>query len=113
MRAVLAQEIVLLNHKQWQPMWRMYSPRVRSHCSYSRFVVMMRALRNTYGPVTLRNVTVRVTGRQGFVSYRIVAKGRIVGGYTAKKPDVFKRIAGRWFDDFDADGLCPSGDRPS
>jgi hypothetical protein len=61
----------------------------------------------------LRNVTVRVKGDRGLVLYRIVANGRLVGGATAKQPDVFRRINGRWFDDFDADGLCPSGDRPS
>jgi hypothetical protein len=112
-RAVLAQEVGLFNRKRWQPMWGMYSPRVRSHCSYSRYVVAMRSVRNASGPVTLRNVTARVTGRRGFVLYQIVANGRVVGGATAKNRDVYTRIGGRWFDDFDADGLCPSGDRPS
>jgi hypothetical protein len=111
-RAVLLQEVGMFNRKRWEPAWRMYSPRIRSHCSYRRFVAVMRPLRNATGPVTLRNVTVRVTRGRGFALYRIVANGRIVGGATAKKPDVFTRIGGRWFDDFDADGLCPSGDRP-
>jgi len=111
-RAVLLQEVEMFNRKRWEPAWQMYSRRIRSHCSYSRFVAAMRPLRNTTGPVTLRNVTVRVMRGRGFAQYRIVANGRIVGGATAKKPDVFTRIGGRWFDDFDADGLCPSGDRP-
>lgn len=113
MRAVLAQEVGLFNRKRWQPAWRLYSPRIRSHCSYSRFVAAMGSIRNATGAVTLRNVTVRVRGGRGLVLYRIVANGRLVGGATAKQPDVFRRIDGRWFDDFDADGLCPSGDRPS
>jgi hypothetical protein len=112
-RAVLAQEVAMFNRKKWQPAWRMYSPRIRSHCSYRRFVRAMGSIRNATGPVTLRNVTVRVTGGRGFALYRIVANGRLVGGATAKQPDVYRRIDGRWFDDFDADGLCPSGDRPS
>jgi hypothetical protein len=111
-RAVLAQEVGMFNRKRWQPAWRMYSPRIRSQCSYRRFVVAMSSIRNATGPVTLRNVTVRVTGGRGLVVYRIVANGQLVGGATAKQPDVFRRINGRWFDDFDADGLCPSGDRP-
>ena len=103
----------MLNRKRWEPMWRMYSPVIRSHCSYRRFVAVMRSIRNEIGPVTLRSVTVRVAGRRGFAMYLIVANGRLVGGATAKKPDVYTRLGRRWFDDFDADGLCPSDDRPS
>jgi len=73
----------------------------------------MRSISNTTGLVTLRNVTVRVSGRRGFARYSIVANGRLVGGATSKEPDVYTRIGGRWFDDFDANGLCPSDDRPS
>jgi hypothetical protein len=112
-RAVLAHEVAMFNRKRWQPMWQMYSPRTRSHCSYRRFVVVMRSIRNATGVVALRNVTVRVTGWRGFAAYSIVANGRLVGGATAKKPDVYTRIGERWFDDFDADGLCPSDDRPN
>jgi len=112
-RAVLAQEVAMFNRKQWRPAWRMYTPRIRSHCSYRRFALAMGTIRKATGPVTLRNVTVRVTGARTLIVYRIVANGRVVGGATAKEPDVFRRINGRWFDDFDADGLCPSGDRPS
>lgn len=112
-RAVLVQEIVMFNGKRWELMWQMYSQRVRSHCSYRRFVRVMRSIRSTTGPVTLRSVTVRVSGRSGFARYSIVSNGRLIGGATAKKPDVYTRVSGRWFDDFDADGLCPSDDRPS
>ncbi|SRR6266496_2834589 len=112
-RAVLAQEVGMFNRRRWEPMWQMYSPGIRSHCSYIRFVRVMRSISNTTGLVTLRNVTVRVSGRRGFARYSIVANGRLVGGATSKEPDVYTRIGGRWFDDFDANGLCPSDDRPS
>jgi len=111
-RAIVVQEVRLYNQKRWQAQWRLFAPRVRSHCSYRRFLVLTRSIRNVYGVMSLRRVAVRVMGRRGFAAYSVVLNGRLIPTATAKNPDVFTRIGGRWFDDFDADGLCPSGDRP-
>jgi hypothetical protein len=111
-RAIVVQEVRLYNQKRWQAQWRLFTPRVRSHCSYRRFLVLTRSIRNAYGVMSLRRVTVRVIGRRGFAAYSVVLNGRLIPAATAKNPDVFTRIGGRWSDDFDADGLCPSGDRP-
>ena len=111
-RAIVVQEVRLYNQKRWRAQWRLFTPRVRSHCSYQRFLVVTRSIRNAYGVMRLHRIAVRVTGRRGFAAYSVVLKGRLVATATAKNPDVFTRIGGRWFDDFDADGLCPSGDRP-
>jgi hypothetical protein len=108
-RAVLLQEIALFNQSRWQTAWKAYSPRVRSRCSYAAFAAAMKPLRRATGRVTLRNVTIRVTGRRATAGYRIFASGKLVGGATKNNPDLFARVGGRWFDDFDADGLCPSG----
>jgi hypothetical protein len=106
-RAVLLQEVTLFNQAHWRTLWRAYSPRVRSHCSYALFVARMKPLRRSVGPATLRNIRIRVTGRRASARYQIVARGKVVGGTPTTNPDVFARIGGRWFDDFDADGLCP------
>ena len=108
-RVLLAQEITLFNDTRWRSMWPLYAPRIRSRCSYTRFVAQMKPLRRATGRVALRAVSIRVTGTHAAVSYRIVAKGKVVGGTTVRNPDLFARVGGRWFDDFDPDGLCPSG----
>jgi hypothetical protein len=106
-RALLLYEVRLTNQARWRPLWRTYSPRVRSRCSYNLFVAGMKQIRTALGPFTLRNLAVRVRGRRAFVTYRIIGRGNVVGGAPARKPDVFVRIGGRWYDDFDADGECP------
>ena len=108
-QAVLLQEVALFNRMRWRAAWRLYAPRVRSRCSYDRFVARMTPVIRATGRVTLRNLTVRVTGRRAIARYRIVAGGKVVGGTTTRSPDVFTRVGDRWFDDFDSDGLCPSG----
>jgi hypothetical protein len=106
-RAQLLYEVRLTNQARWRPMWRTYSPRVRSHCSYNLFVSGMSQIRATCGPFTLRKLAVRVRGRHAFATYEIIGRGKVVGGAPARRPDVFVRIDGRWFDEFDADGDCP------
>jgi hypothetical protein len=106
-RAQLLYEVALFNQSRWRAAWRTYTPRIHSGCSYPRFVTGMKTIRATVGRVALRNVAVRVTGNRAFVTYRIVGHGKVVGGSTARNPDVFARIGGRWLDDVDADGLCP------
>ena len=110
-RAVLFQEVALFNQSRWQAAWKLYSPRVRARCSYTAFVAQMKPLRRAMGRVTLRNVRVRVTGQRASVTYRILAGDGVVGGKTASNPDLFLRVTGGWLDDFDRDGLCPSGGR--
>ena len=106
-RAQLLYEVRLTNQARWRPMWRTYSPRVRSRCSYNLFVSRMRQIRAALGPFTLRKLAVRVRGQRAFVTYVIIGRGKVVGGAPAMRPDVFVRIGEHWFDDFDADGACP------
>ena len=66
-------------------------------------------MRRATGRVTLRGISIRVVGTRAFAGYRVVAAGRVVGGTTERNPDALARVGGSWFDDFDPDGLCPSG----
>ncbi len=106
-RAVLLYEVQLFNQSRWRAAWRTYTPRIHSGCSYQRFAAGMKTIRARVGRVALHNIAVRVTGNRAFITYRIVGHGKVVGGAAARNPDVFARIGGRWFDDVDADGLCP------
>jgi len=106
-RAQLLYEVGLFNQARWQQLWQTYTPRVRRGCSYRRFVAGMKSIRAHYGRATVRNVAVRVRGQRASVVYQIIAHGKIAGGATARNPDIFARIGSRWFDDVDADGLCP------
>jgi hypothetical protein len=106
-RAVLLYQVGLFNQARWRALWRTYTPRVHSRCSYSRFVAGMKPIRAAVGRVALRNLAIRVTGQRASVVYLIVGHGKVVGGATVRNPDVYTRIGGRWFDDIDADGRCP------
>jgi hypothetical protein len=106
-RAQLLYEVGLFNQARWQQLWRAYTPRVRRGCSYGRFVAEMKSIRAHYGRLSVRNVAVRVRGHRASVVYQIIGHGKVVGAAKPGDPDIFARIGSRWFDDVDADGLCP------
>ena len=106
-RSLLVYQTRLFNEARWRPMYRTYAPRVRSRCSYSRFVQEAKQFRALVGgPIALRNIRVRVAGRRASSTYQMVSGGKVIGGMTAKRPDSFIQIQGRWFDDLDSGSPC-------
>lgn len=108
-RVLLVNQTRLFNQSRWRPMYRTYAPRVRSRCPYPRFVAELKAYRVSFGRLTLRNVRVRVSGRQASATYQQVASGKVVSAMTRTHPDKFVRIGDRWFDDFDSGSPCSTG----
>jgi hypothetical protein len=105
-RSLLIHQVSLFNAGRWRQLWATYTPRFRSHCPYPRFAASGSQARPILGRARVRNVAVRVTGRRAHVTYQLIARGRVFPGGTARSPDVYVRIGGRWFDEEDAVSSC-------
>jgi hypothetical protein len=109
-RAVLVNQMRLYNQARWRPMYRTFAPRVRSRCPYPRFVVEMKGIKALVGgPMAVRRVVVRVSGRRATATYQQLAGGKVFASVTANRPDKFVRIGDRWFDDLDYGSPCSDG----
>ncbi|HET7857241.1 MAG TPA: hypothetical protein VFL41_12365 [Gaiellaceae bacterium] len=102
-KALLLYQNAQFNRARWRPLWLTATPRQRSLCTFSEFAATQKSARAAFGRVTTRNIRVRVRGTRAFVSYQILASGRVVAAATKTKPDLYTRIGGRWFDEADAD----------
>ena len=106
-RALLGYQARLINGSRWAALYRTYTSRVRARCPYRQFVAEMKTMRIVVGgPVSLRNVRIRVAGRRATASYQIIARGQVVSNMTARRPDIFTRLNGRWLDDVDSGSPC-------
>ena len=100
-KALLLYQMAQFNRARWRPLWLTATARQRSLCTFSEFTATQKSARAAFGLVRTRNIRVRVRGTRAFVSYQILARGRVVGVATQRKPDLYTRIGRRWFDDVD------------
>jgi hypothetical protein len=94
--ALLKRETVLFNARQWQQLWRLYTPSFRSSCAYTRWRAANANLRAQTGPVTAANISVRVSGTRAVARYAIRARGQVLGRVT---DDVYRKIGAKWLDE--------------
>jgi hypothetical protein len=106
-RSLLAYQTRLTNEARWAQLYRTYAPHVRARCPYRRFAAAMNTIRTLVGGrISLRRVRIRVTGQRASATYEIVSRGHVVSSMRLRRPDLFVRIGGRWFDDSDAGSPC-------
>jgi hypothetical protein len=106
-RSLLAYQTRLINQRRWAPLYRTYSPRVRARCPYRRFAAIMHTIRTLIGGrIAVRRLRVHVAEDEASATYEVVSRGRVVSRMTARRPDLYVRINGRWFDEADAGSPC-------
>ena len=105
-RGLILQQTKLFNEARWSAAWTTYTLRVRSRCNYVRWRAAQQQARRELGRIVTRNIRVSVTRNRARASYRIVARGRVVASATRRRPDVYVRIGGRWYDAEDAHTGC-------
>ena len=101
--AVLKQEAVYLNASNWKPYYALMGPRFRASCNFSTFVARNEAVRKQIKSASIKMITTKFAGSKAFLSYETVA--------APLKPfmtrnDLFVKIGGRWYDEFDAVTRC-------
>jgi hypothetical protein len=100
-RGLLLHQVDLFNHSRWRPLWLTYTPRFRSRCPYRRFAALEARARSAVGRFSIRKIAVRVTRARAAVSYELLARNVVIDRATPKRPDIYVRIAGRWYDEID------------
>jgi hypothetical protein len=107
-RAVVDRQTRLFKQGRWQALYRLYTPRYRARCPFARFVDDLRSVRRELGTrFSFRDVRVRVRGTRATIAYRAVtSSGRTVAAVTFADGDVYVRLGGRWYDEYDPVSAC-------
>jgi hypothetical protein len=107
-RAVFDRQTRLFKQGRWQAMYRLYSPRYRARCPFARFVDDQRSVRQELGTrFSFRDVRVRVRGTRATIAYRgVTSNGRTIAVVTFADGDIYVRLGGRWYDEYDPVSEC-------
>jgi hypothetical protein len=108
-RAVFDRQARLFKQGRWQAMYRLYTPRYRARCPFARFVDDQRSVRRELGTrFSFRGVRVRVRGTRATIAYRAVSSssGRTIAEVTFADGDIYVRLGGRWYDEYDRVSEC-------
>jgi hypothetical protein len=101
--AVLRAEATYLNARNWHPYYGLMGPRFRAQCNYATFVQRNEAVRNQITRASIAKVSTRMAGSRAYLSYETIAPP-VKPFYT--KNDLFVKIGGRWYDEYDAVTTC-------
>jgi len=101
--AVLKQEAVYLNARNWKPYYGLMGPRFRAQCKYSTFVARNESVRKLIKSASIKMISSRVSGSKAYLTYETIAPP--VKTFVTRS-DLFVKIAGRWYDELDAVTSC-------
>jgi len=101
--AALKAEATYLNASKWRPYYALMGPKFRARCPYSTFVQRNAAMRAQIDRASLKMISTRFQGTRAYLSYETIAPP--VQPFVTKN-DLFVKISGRWFDEYDAVTTC-------
>ncbi len=101
--AVLKQEAVYLNARDWKPYYGLMGPRFRASCRYSTFVARNESVRKLIKSASIKMISSRVAGSKAYLTYKTIAPP--VKSFVTRN-DLFVKVAGRWYDELDAVTTC-------
>ena len=112
---LLDHQLALTKSGDWQGLYNTYSPNYQSRCPYDEL------LRRAAGAdsASLQSLSydqlhVQIDGDKAYATYVTMREGQVVAAVTDASPDIYVKIDGTWFDEFDELALCSRGnERPS
>ncbi len=105
--ATLLAENAAFNQAKWAALYSAYTPAYKAKCPYAKFVKGYRAVRAHFsGPLSTRMKSTKVSGNKAWLTYSLVYKGKVVATTPAGHADLFTRIDGLWFDDYEGSTVC-------
>lgn len=105
--ATLQAENAAFNQRNWQALYSAYTARYKAKCPYGKFAREYAAIRKQFpAGVTTRVKSTRVVGSKAYLVYSIISGGTVVGTTPNGHPDVFTRINGLWFDEYEGSSVC-------
>ena len=114
-KKLLEQQLALAKAGDWQGLYNTYSPSYQSRCPYES--VLQRATRADTAALqslSYSQLHVRIDGDQAYVTYVTMQDGQVVASVTDASPDLYVKVDGTWFDEYDELAACSRPDqRPS
>lgn len=106
--ATLAAENTAFNASNWKALWSAYTPTYKSHCSpYSTFAKNFENLRKQlHGKLTTKVTGVRIAGSKAYLAYQLLVGGKVVQTTKASNPDVYLKVNGIWYDEYEPTHGC-------
>src|SRR2546426_7077579 len=71
--AVLKQEAVYLNARNWKPYYGLMGPRFRAQCKYSTFVARNESVRKMIKSASIKMISSTVAGSRAYLTYETIA----------------------------------------
>lgn len=87
-----------------------YTPNFRMRCPWPTYLRGQTALKRHLGSrFSLRHVRVQMlSARRALVAYQFVrANGQLLGSVTFRDGDLYVKVGGRWYDEYDRVSVCP------
>jgi hypothetical protein len=104
--ATLQAETTAFNQHKWPAAYSAYTAKYRAKCPYATFAKKNAAIAKQFsGPLSVRMKSTKVTGSKAWLVYTVVFRGKVVAS-TAGHPDLFTRIGGLWYDDYEGSTVC-------
>lgn len=105
--ATLQAETAAFNQKNWPSAYSAYTSGYQARCPFATFTKNMAKLRSQFaGPVSIRMKSTKVSGDKAWLRYSLVYRGKVVATTPAAHPDLYTRIGGLWFDDYEGSTVC-------
>lgn len=105
-RAFFDHGFALFHSRDWHGLYDGMSPRYRASCDYSQYLQQVTAIDATarvyhydLSKMTVTDVHVTVDGDTSRITYTWQFDGADFSQVTASDPDIYRFVAGRWYDD--------------
>ncbi len=112
---LLDHQLALTKAGDWQGLYNTYSPHYQSRCPYDQ--LLSRAAGSD--PASLQSLSydqlrVQIDGDKAYATYVTTRDGQVVAAVTDASSDIYVKIGGTWFDEFDELAVCSrANERPS
>jgi len=99
----------------WQGLYNTYSPDYQRRCPYDQ--LLRRAAGSdaaSLQSLSYDQLHVQIDGDKAYATYVTTRDGQVVAAVTDASPDIYVKLNGTWFDEFDELAACSRGnERPS
>jgi hypothetical protein len=99
-------EATAFNASNWKALYSAYTSRYKSHCPFAQFADAQSKARQQAGVLTTKITSSRIAGSKAFLGYQILHQGKVVFSVKASDPDVFLKIGGLWYDEYEPNHGC-------
>jgi hypothetical protein len=102
----LIAETVAFNASNWKSLYTAYTINYKSHCPYAKFADAQSKARQQAGTLTAKITSARIAGNKAYLGYKIIHNGKVLGAVTAGDPDVYLKVGGLWYDEYEPNHGC-------